>query len=263
MTVLKSILAAFQFLTILPLPVRTEKKHLEKSMVWFPLVGALTGLVTGFGYYWLSRVFPSLVSAALTICLYILFTRGLHLDGFMDTIDGFFSHRPKEKVLAIMKDPVVGSFAVLGIGIWFLVLASALPYLAPLDHIALHVFSRTAIILMPLFYPYPRESGTGRFFAENVSPRTFVGASFLAMLLVAGTLFLGIPGSGKILGSGNYWSIWVYMGLLSIAFLTAFSIGHWANRKIGGITGDVLGFTLETIHLLLVLIVVALVFGFQ
>lgn len=175
---MNSLIAAFRFLTVLPLPGETGQRHLEKSMVWFPLVGVVTGLLTGFGFRLMLPGFGVITSSVLTIFLYIIFTRALHLDGFMDTIDGFFSHRDSEAVLKIMKDPNVGSFAVLGVGIWFLVLFSSLPHLRPWHHVLIQVCTRMAVLLPPLFASYPRESGTGKFFVENVTVKTFLAALF-------------------------------------------------------------------------------------
>lgn len=236
----KELIAAFQFLTVLPLPVRTLPEHMARSMVWFPLVGAVIGLATGWGYRLLSNIFPGTVAAVLTILLYILLTRGLHLDGFMDTVDGFFSHRHRQRILEIMKDPTVGSFAVLGSGIWFLVLLTSLEYLEPADHVMLHMTTRTAILWMPLFFSYPRESGTGKFFVENIKKGTVIVAMLFLAAIAAGFF---------------YKQPLVPLVVTVVSLAAALFTGLWSRRKIGGITGDVLGFTIETTHMLLVLVI--------
>ncbi len=223
-------------------------------MAWYPLVGCVTGLVTGYGYALAKLFFSSGVSAALTLILYIVFTRALHLDGFMDTIDGFFSHRPKEQILKIMKDPQVGSFAALGAGGWFLVLYSAIPQLSPLDHVLIHTFSRTCILLLPLIFPYPRQSGTGKFFVENVNGKTFLLAVVLAFAVALGGYY------AHVLGSGYFKDIILfsvyYLAAMAVSFLIALLAGSWANRKIEGITGDVLGFVIELNHMAIALVLI-------
>lgn len=241
---LKNVIAAFQFLTILPIPIKTSMQDLAGSMSWFPLVGVVLGLATGYGYQGLFHLFPASIAAALTILLYILLTRGLHLDGYMDTIDGFCSGRKRERILEIMKEPTVGSFAVLGMGTWFLILVMAIPILKPLDYVFLHMFTRFQVLVPAFFFTYPRESGTGKFFVEQVKPWRLamalgvvvgVGAVVYITVTTSGTPFI-IYGIGFIL-----------------VVVSAFMIGWWAQRKIGGVTGDVLGFSIEFSHLLLVL----------
>jgi adenosylcobinamide-GDP ribazoletransferase len=250
---MKNIAAAFQFLTILPVPVKTTQKNLEKSILWFPLVGAVIGLITGYGYWLLSYVFTVNISSVLTILIYIVLTRGLHLDGFMDTIDGFFSHknkRDKDLILKIMKDPAVGSFAVLGVIIWSLLLFSIIPHLEPEDHVMIHTYTRLAILLMPLLFSYPRESGTGKFFADHVNGKTFSAAIAVTLVIIAVTYFIKET-DGMIV-------VLVRGALLLAALLISGLIGIWSKKKINGITGDILGFTIETIHLILALFIILL-----
>lgn len=240
MRLLKGLIAAFQFLTIFPLPFRTNMEHMSRSMAWFPLVGAVIGIATGWGYKWVSGVFPGTIAAVLIILLYIVLTRGLHLDGYMDTLDGFFSHRDRERILEIMKDPAAGSFAVLGCGIWFLVLYSSLEYLRPEDFVLLHMSNRAAILWMPLFFSYPRESGTGKFFVENRRKGTVTVS--MALLAVIATVFF-------------YKQPLVPLAVVFVSFAAVLLTGLWSRRKIGGITGDVLGFAIEATHMLLALVI--------
>ncbi len=250
---MKNIAAAFQFLTILPVPVKTTPKNLEKSILWFPLVGAIIGLITGYGYWLLNYVFTGNISSVLTILIYIVLTRALHLDGFMDTIDGFFSHknkRDKDLILKIMKDPTVGSFGVLGVIIWSLLLFSVIPHLEPKDHVMIHTYTRLAILVMPLLFSYSRESGTGKFFADHVNRKVFSAAIAVTLVIIALTYFMN--------GTDSVIVALVRVALLLAALLISGLIGIWSKKKINGITGDILGFTIETIHLILALLIILL-----
>jgi len=249
----KNIAAAFQFLTILPVPLKTTQKNLEKSILWFPLVGAVIGLITGYGYRLLNLVFTGNISSVLTILIYIVLTRALHLDGFMDAVDGFFSHknkRDKDFILKIMKDPTVGSFAVLGVIIWSLLLFSIIPHLEPKDHVMIHTYTRLAILLMPLLFSYPRESGTGKFFADHVNGKTFSAAIIITLVIMAVTYFIN--------GTDSMTVLLLRGALLLAALLISGVIGIWSKKKINGITGDILGFTIETTHLILALLILLL-----
>lgn len=244
MKFLKNIIAAFQFLTAIPLPVKTSEENLKHSMGWFPLVGAVIGTATGFGFQLFRQWFNENIAAVFTILLYIILTRGLHLDGYMDTIDGFFSRKDRASVLKIMKESAVGGFAVLGAGTWFLLVFSALPLLKPEDHIFIHTLTRMGILLSPLVVSYPRESGTGKFFVENVKIKT----------LLFGILLAGI--TGAVLWYTGLFNFPAYGVLFLVSFAAALGIAFWSKRKIGGITGDVLGFTVETTHLVLIVLII-------
>jgi adenosylcobinamide-GDP ribazoletransferase len=249
----KNIIAAFRFLTILPIPVKCTQKNLEKSIVWFPFVGAIIGLITGYGYRLLHVLFSTNISAVLTILLYILLTRGLHLDGLMDTLDGFLCHKGnKEDILRVMKDPAVGSFALLGGITWFFLLFSIIPRLEPWDYIIIHTYTRLSILLQPLIFSYPRESGTGKFFVDHINGKIFSTAMVLSLLITAAAVYFLNEISSE--STALIWGL-----LLLTAFLCSLLIGIYSKKKISGITGDILGFTIEINHLILALLILILV----
>src|SRR5918996_5870537 len=108
---------AFQFLTILPWP-RVEVRYPEDlggSMAFYPIVGAALGSVMVGVYVVGLEVFPDGVLRPALVVLLIILTGGLHLDGFADVCDGFYAGQTKADVLRIMKDPHLGSMAVVGI----------------------------------------------------------------------------------------------------------------------------------------------------
>lgn len=250
---MKQIAAAFQFLTILPLPVKTGSKYLERSIAWFPLVGMVVGVISVCCFYLFTHILPPPIAMVLMILVYILLTRGLHLDGYMDTIDGFFSHRKREDVLRIMKDPQVGSFAVLGTGVWFSILFAGLPIIEPLEFIMIQTYMRFALLIPALVFPYARESGTGKFFVENVKMKTVMGALIVTAVVMTGLYFAAGHKPARLA---------VYGASLLLAVMVSLFIGWWSKRKIGGITGDVMGFAAECSHLVQV-ILVAGVFGYK
>jgi len=242
MKFIKSIIAAFRFLTVLPIPVNTTLAHLENSIGWFPLAGAAVGLITVAVFKFGAVFFPPSLVPALTILAYIILTRGFHLDGFADTIDGFFSGKDRSTILKIMKEPNLGTFAVLGIGTWFLICYGGFPYLYLSDFIIIHTYSRFSILLLPLLFSYPRESGTGKFFVDHVTWKTLLTGFLITALITIGMNF--IPASPL----RAYYPI---LALLSVA--VALLTGYWSKKKIGGITGDVLGFVIEINHILFII----------
>jgi adenosylcobinamide-GDP ribazoletransferase len=232
MVLFRSFLAAIQFLTILPVPLKTAEKDLDWSPIWYPIVGAGLGAALGFFCHWMAGLADAPLAAALTIFLYIILTRGMHLDGWMDTVDGFFSGKGRERILAIMREPGVGSFAILAAGIWILLIYAGLNRLSWLDLLVLHMLTRHSILWLPLFFSYPVSHGTGRFFFER-SRKSVVSLGTLFSLLV---LFWA--------GPRYYWYL-----LISLA--VSLAVGFWARRKIGGVTGDVCGFVIEANHVVL------------
>ncbi|MBW1992762.1 MAG: adenosylcobinamide-GDP ribazoletransferase, partial [Deltaproteobacteria bacterium] len=103
---LRSFPLALTFLTICPWPrlPLAEPRELARSLFWFPWVGAALGLAYWGAFRVLVRVLPVTAAAALLVVLTVISTRGLHLDGLADTLDGLGGGATPEARLAIMKD---------------------------------------------------------------------------------------------------------------------------------------------------------------
>ena len=110
---------SIQFFTSIPIPyeVPMDRDHIEKAIKTFPLLGLMQGIFYTFLLYGLVQwtPFSSLAVAFFVWLALILLTGGLHLDGWMDASDAFFSYRDKQKRLEIMKDPRIGAFGVLSV----------------------------------------------------------------------------------------------------------------------------------------------------
>ena len=123
------VIAAFQFLTRLPIPVQIDytDRVFRRSAIFYPLVGFVIGfflLLAGEG---LALCLPAMPAAVLLLGFWVVLTGGLHLDGLMDTADGILSHRPREQMLEIMKDSRVGAMGVI-VGVLHLLLKFSLLY---------------------------------------------------------------------------------------------------------------------------------------
>src|SRR3984957_1627352 len=145
-------LVAIQFLTRLPVPHLTgfQTSWLSESARFFPLVGALVGLIA-VGIWWLCGLFfPPLVAVGLMMSASLVLTGAFHEDGFADVCDGFGGGRARDVVLTIMKESRVGAYGSIGVammlGLKWSVLVS-LPYTAfPIVVIGAHVLSRWCAI---------------------------------------------------------------------------------------------------------------------
>jgi adenosylcobinamide-GDP ribazoletransferase len=119
---LRSIAMAFTMFSRVPMPqVEWKPENMRDTLAAFPLVGVLLGLVLA-GWYALSEwlLFDQFLFAAGVALLPVLYTGGIHLDGFCDTGDALASRADTERKLEILKDPHVGAFAVIGVSAYLL-----------------------------------------------------------------------------------------------------------------------------------------------
>jgi len=231
---------ALTFLTKLPWPWRgpAEAAALARSLFWFPLVGALLGLGFWGGWAGLYRLLPAPAAAACLLVLTVWITGGLHLDGLADTADGLGGGATAADALRIMKDSRVGAFGVLSLILALLLkfslfLSLAAPTGGTRALLLYPVLSRWGMVLLAYLSPYARaEGGLGQAMTLGVSPPILAGASLSAGAL--SLLILGLPGLVLFGAAG------ALVGLGSLYF----------RRRLGGITGDVLGATNEILEAL-------------
>lgn len=234
---MKSVIAAFQFLTRIPLPVGEDydPKLLGSSSAWFPLVGLVIGVLLVACNRLLGCAFPSSVVAVLLIVVELLLTGGLHLDGLMDTVDGLMGSREREKALAIMRDSRVGAMGVIAAIMvvlvkWALlstVLDAAKGWTVWTVLLLMPVFGRWSMVLGLYVYPYARsEDGLGKLFAAGTGRLQIFVASLFTL---AAAWFLG-----------RFIGLITFLGVLVFACIHSYCMA----RRIGGLTGDTYG-TLE------------------
>ena len=246
---MKDFLQAFSFLTILPLGKTlsspSEGRGLARSMAFFPLVGFVIGLLLASGYYLLSLLFPKSFVLWLTIGLLAFLTRGLHLDGFADTMDGLASGGTREKILEVMRDSRIGAFGVISlillIGAKYLALNQISNISLPYSLILMTVMGRNSMVLVCYRSSYARSNGgLGKPFTENLSAREMA-----LSLLSAFGLALLLKGLKGIL---------VFLGTC------LFSLGYrfFFRKKLGGVTGDILGAANELSELLSIILLLFL-----
>jgi adenosylcobinamide-GDP ribazoletransferase len=227
---------AIAFLTILPvrLPAELPGDGLRRSAAFFPLAGWLIGgFLAGGAWLFVWANLPPLVSAVLLVALGAWLTRGLHLDGLADLLDGLGGGQTPKRRLAIMKDSAIGAFGVIGLVVLLLLKVACLASLLANNEkplffalFAVPVAARWAMATLACGTQYPREIGTGH---------AFVGKVGLAELAL-----------GALLLTPLIW--WNWSGVLIIlgaAMLPAIWLRFKAARALGGVTGDVLGASCE------------------
>ncbi len=244
---MRSFLQALSFLTILPVgkSLSFGEKELARSMAFFPLVGLVIGLLMALGNHLFSLILPKPLVLWFTLGLLVFLTRGLHLDGFSDTVDGLATGGTKEKILEVMRDSRIGAFGVIG-----LILLIGAKYLA-LDHLSVSsipyslilmtVMGRNAMVLVCYRSPYARpDGGLGKPFAENLRLREVI----LSSILTFGIVLWLMDTKGMVIFLG--------IGLFSLGYRFFFI------KKLGGITGDILGAANEVAELLCLILLIVL-----
>ena len=118
MNLLQSMVIAFSMYSKIPMPrVDWNEKNMKYAMCFFPLVGGIEGILMLLaGRLLMESGFGKIFVAAVMTLLPILITGGIHMDGFMDTMDALSSYGDREKKLAILKDSHADAFARLGVG---------------------------------------------------------------------------------------------------------------------------------------------------
>lgn len=222
---MKNLLAALQFLTILPAG-RTRPFVPDKMTPFFPVVGLVLGLMLA-GIDWAAvQMWPRPAAAVLDVFFLVIVTGAFHLDGLGDTADGLYGNHPVEKALAIMKDSRIGAMGVVAI---LSGLALKWAGLASLDGhrpwllMIIPAYARASMLLGMIFLPYGRPSGgTGfGFFESAVDFRRLWG--LLPAVVISG-----------LLGWTGLW-LNVFFAVLVASILLFY------RRRIQCITGDMLG----------------------
>jgi adenosylcobinamide-GDP ribazoletransferase len=246
-------LVAVQFLTRLPVPgvQGFEPSRLSRSARYFPLVGALLGLI-GAGVWWLSSLcFPPPLAVGLAMSASLLLTGALHEDGFADACDGFGGGASRESILAIMKDSRVGAYGAIGIammlGLKWVTLQSLPRAALPLLFIAAHMMSRWCAtgLIWRLQYARTDPDAKSRPFAGGMSTADWIfsGAWGVLAILLLQTL-LTLPPLRALVdpaaGADLPWARTLGTAAAAAAAATLLA-GAYFNKRIGGYTGDCLG----------------------
>lgn len=246
-------LLAVQFLTRLPvvgldrLTAAAVRTGLVRAVGWFPLVGTLVGTVTAAAAVAAAGLWPGLVAVLLALAIEARLTGAFHEDAVADFCDGFGGGHSAEDVRRIMKDSRIGSYGAVGL-ILALGLRAAL-LLAVLERfdamgaaiaiIASATFGRLlAAVLMAVVAPAPAGHGLARDIASGVGPRVLALALATA---VPGVLAFAVAmpiAAAASLVAGLAFVLWFRALLL---------------RRIGGSTGDCLGFGVYVGQLLVLL----------
>lgn len=225
------LLAALTFFTRMPFWKIKDipANYFKDVIVYWPLVGWLTGGVTAAVLWIASLVLPLPVAVALALICRLLLTGGLHEDGLADFFDGFGGGTTREKTLAIMKDSAIGSYGVITLILYFLllwILLSALP--VPLVFFIVlsgDVYSKCIAAQISNVLPYARkeEESKTKITYNRMGIMSFLFACITGMI----PLFVLLPPR-----------LWLAGLFPLLVFGILYKI---MKRKIQGYTGDCCG----------------------
>lgn len=222
-------LAALQFLTRVPIRLRSAP-DMAGMVIWFPLAGAVIGLSVGGVGAGLWHLVPPLVAAAVAVTIGLLVTGAFHEDGLGDIADAFGGGHTVERRLEIMKDSRHGTYGVAAMCasiVVRIVSLGSLPGPAALfaSAVAAHVMARTVAVCLMAAAPLATHRGLGADYGQSTTVRR-----------ATVTAAMGVGLTALVVG-------WWVLPLALAAVAAAAAVGVLAMRKIGGISGDVLGAT--------------------
>ncbi|MEH7010483.1 adenosylcobinamide-GDP ribazoletransferase [Neobacillus niacini] len=246
---LKGFLIDLQFFTAIPvhLELPMDKPHLKSAVQAFPLLGLLQGGIYASLFYVLLEYTPfsNLAVAFLLWLMTILLTGGIHLDGWMDASDGYFSYKDQQKRLEIMNDPRTGAFGVISVIVLlscrFLFMYEITVNVHVISYVmisAIPLLSKSVMGMLLLTVKSSKNNGLGALFQSSATTKDL----WTYPVYMIGFLAL---------------ASWFDSGILhvSILIVTAFVILLFCRRSavkwFGGITGDVLGASVEGTELFL------------
>lgn len=230
---MRSFLIALQFLTVIPVTQSTiaTEKQLGYSCLFYPVVGLLIGCLLFISTFVFANS-PVQTQSILVLIVWVLVTGGLHLDGLADCADAWVGGlENKQRSLDIMKDPAAGPIAVIVLILMLFLKWSIISYV--LENQAIEVLiltpmlGRLAILILMLTTDYIRSGGLGEKLLSHL-PQSAAKVILLFGLLI-----------------GVY-----YLGWMAIAFMLImiFIIAYQANKRLGGVTGDVYGAAVELVE---------------
>lgn len=237
---IRSCIVAFSMYSKIPMPrITWDKKSLRYALCFFPFVGVVIGAVMYLVYSIMEYAkFGNLFMACILTLIPVLITGGIHMDGYLDTIDALSSYADREKKLEILKDSNSGAFAIIYgmvyfvacIAVWSEWDKSLLPYMG-----IAYVMSRTLSGFSVASFPLAKNTGLAATFQDAAHKRTVRIVMVVYFVILATALCI---------------MNWKYGVTVIWINLAAFALHYRiCKHTFGGITGDLAGFFLQICEL--------------
>lgn len=243
---IKIFFTALMFYTRIPCPKFDDfdEELLNKATRYFPLIGWIVAAGAVFTIYLLHFILPLSVCVILSLAVSVLMTGSFHEDGFADSCDGFGGGWTKTRILDIMKDSRVGTYAVVGLIILFLLKISATIELLQQDFIfglktlfLAHVLSRFVAESIIFTHEYSREDATSK--VKPLAKKLSVKNILISLLFTLPAFLL-------------FQNAWVFIVFIPV-YLMKMYLARYFTKWIDGYTGDCLGATQQITEVIIYL----------
>lgn len=234
------------------IPIKADigfDEEFHKSIVYFPLVGFVIGLISFVVGSLAIQIFDPFITSILIVAGEVILTGGLHIDGLGDTFDAIYSNRDKERMLEIMKDSRLGTNSLLAILFLVLIKVGLLNSAISSNLMCLIIFmpmiSRLGVIVMLYKTVTPRKVGMGNIFIGKATLGMFITAivyTVVILIIISKFIFL----------STNLNIIELLLSIVAVMLFDYLFKNH-IYKKIDGVTGDILGCTIELGELIFLL----------
>ena len=240
MSIINSFFIALSMYSRIPVPrVDWKKENMRYAMCFFPMIGVAIGAVMYLAGWLLDKAAVGTLFRGVVFTLIpIIITGGIHMDGFMDTMDALGSWGDREKKLEILKDSHAGAFAILGMGcylMWSVAVWSELPAEVLRVCGVSFVLSRALSGFSVVTFPAARNSGLLKMFQDGAQKK--VVRITMCLYVAAAVIMMAVMNARAMTGAVT--------GVM-IAFLYYIVV---SRKQFGGVTGDLSGFFLETAEL--------------
>lgn len=252
---MSSCIIAFAMYSKIPMPkIAWNEKNMKYAICYFPLIGIVIGIAEVICFSLCNYLqIGILLRSILLVSIPVLVTGGIHMDGYLDTIDARSSYSDRIKRLEILKDPHAGAFAVIK-GILYLILQIGF-----MSEISKHglvmlsigfVFSRALSGLALATFKGAKETGSLASFAKGADKKIVV----ITMIgyIIAGTIAL----CSYAINMGTLENGVIMLAMLTVSVLAFCYYRYFSYKEFGGITGDLAGYFLQLIELLFLIVIV-------
>lgn len=239
---MKRFISILQFMTRIPINIDTGfDDEFHKTLYYFPLVGFVLGIITFLVGIVSTKLFDPFIASIIITLSSVILTGGLHIDGLGDTFDALYSYRDKEKMLEIMKDSRLGTNSLLAILFLILLKVGFIHSLIINKALWLVIFmpviARLGVLTITYKTKTPREKGMGNLFIGKCTMNMIVvGTTYTVLLIAAISKFIFFAQSIAIIK---------IISSIVVVFLFINLFKKHVYKKIDGVTGDILGCTIE------------------
>lgn len=234
MYLLKSACIAFSMFSKLPMPqFDWEEKQMKYMLLFFPLVGVVIGGISyGWGWFCVAFEVNTMCAALIGAAIPLLLTGGIHVDGYMDTMDALHSYQPAANKLEILKDPHIGAFSVIQLLGYYLIYVAAYSeltgktafFLVGMGFWLVRICSAIGVVS----FPRARQDGLVSLFAGQADVKRVRLGLWVQLVLCSALLLLMAKGAGAAVLAASIGILGYYR--------------RQCGREFGGVTGDTAGY---------------------